>query len=132
MIKYLIIVFFGILSFKSLSQNLSLKLTEKKWKFCVCDTFLEPYLCDSSFTTYKFKKSGIYVITGISFVLYGKTYKKIKGTWDLNGNILTFDRKVMENLKSPPKSIEIIQLEENVFYSPQPDIKIFYWMFIRN
>ena len=132
MIKYLIIVFFGILSFKSLSQNLSLKLTEKKWKFCVCDTFLEPYLCDSSFTTYKFKKSGTFVLTGISFVLYGKTYKKIKGTWDLNWNILTFDRKDIKNLKSFPKSIEIIQLEENVFYSPQPDFKIFYWMFIRN
>ena len=132
MIKYLIIGFLGILSFKSLSQNLSLKLTQKKWKFCVCDTFLEPYHCDSSFMTYKFKKSGSYVITGISYVLYGKTYKKRKGTWDLNGKILTFDRKVMENLKSPPKSIEIIQLEENVFYSAQPDVKIFYWMFIRN
>lgn len=129
-----IIICFIFLSFQiseHFCQEVDINLTKGKWKFCVMDTLIEPYKCQGKVTTYKFKKSGKYEQTGLSMVVNGKAISKLKGEWSLKGSSLEIRTYSVGNISINAKKIEIKQLDKNKFYSPQPDWKTVYWLFIR-
>ncbi|MES2589919.1 MAG: hypothetical protein V4622_13155 [Bacteroidota bacterium] len=131
-IKFLTTIIFVFL-FKTFcfSQSLDLKLTKGEWDFCVIDTLKLPYKCDKRISTFKFKKSGRYIEKNISMIINGKTISKLKGTWKLNGNKLELIPPSFDLVKFYPKSIEIVFLDKNTFYSSQQDYKIVIWLCTR-
>jgi hypothetical protein len=114
----------------SLAQSNEFNLTKGQWNFTVSDSINENGEHRYYQGKYKFKKSGKFKVKKISFIYYGKTYNKAKGTWSLQGNTLNIDREDFAKLKSHPIIFEIIIVSPNKFYSPQLDgPNTFYWIF---
>lgn len=130
--KSLVLAVVSIVAVLGYGQKSGLKLSGKTWAFCVVDSLVEPYTCTEVMSTFRFKKSGRYVEKlGNGFVLYGKRITERPGTWKLKGTTLEIDPDDLEKLSFRPKSIELVIIDENTFYSPQPDAKVVYWLYKR-
>lgn len=127
---FLLIVFFFFVQHSS-AQNTNLQLSKGKWNFCVLDTVLTDSQCEDPMFTYKFKRSGKFVISGFEMFLNGKTIRQQSGRWELNGKSLKLTFDPLSGGNSVEKPMEITILDQNTFYSPQPDARIVYWLFKR-
>ncbi|MDX2360167.1 MAG: hypothetical protein QNK23_05145 [Crocinitomicaceae bacterium] len=104
-----------------------IELTSGQWEFYVLDTILEPFPSESLYSTIKFKRGGSYVERKV----YGNSSSKFKGKWEFSGSTIILDRNDEKNSRTLPKSIKISIIDENNFYSPQPDVRTVYWLFRR-
>jgi hypothetical protein len=128
----LILTLFSFLFFLAgHSQINESNLVKGKWQFCVMDTIIPPFKCDSNYTTYKFKKSGKYLEKGVSMTYYGKDIKKLKGVWKLKGTTLEIDPDDFDKLKIYPKTIPLEFINNDVLFSVQKDWETAYWLFVR-
>ncbi len=129
--KLILTLFTFLFVSSSHSQIEESNLVKGKWQFCVMDTILTPFKCDSKQTIYKFKRSGKYVEKGVSMAYYGKEIKKLKGVWSLTGITLEIDADDIEGLKFGSHTIPLEFINNDVLFSAQKDYKTVYWMFTR-
>lgn len=124
-------LFFLFVALFGNSQTDEIKLHKGKWEFCVADTVISPYNCSESSTFFKFKRSGKFVLSGLDLVVHDKPFTKMKGRWELKGNKL----KIIPNDSYPVKFdsyiLDVVVIESDLFYSPQPDYQMFFWLFKR-
>ena len=109
------------------AQSENLELSKGKWNFYVLDSVSTPYPSNQLYSTITFKRSGRYIETRDR---NGKK-EKSKGVWKLTGSTLTLDRDDGKNYEVKPKAIHLTIIDQNTFYSPQPDVKTVYWLFTR-
>lgn len=130
--KLLALIVLILMTVYGYSQEPILELSGKTWTFCVVDSLIEPYECVEQVSAFKFKKSGQYVEKmEEGFILYGKTITKRTGTWRLNGTTLELDPDDLKMMVFHPRSIELVVIDENTFYSVQPDVRTVYWLYRR-
>jgi hypothetical protein len=110
------------------AQSEHLHLDKGKWSFYVLlDSISNPYPNDQLYSTIKFKRSGRYIE---SRERNGQK-EKSKGGWKLTGATLTMDQDDGKNYEVKPKAIHLTIVDQDTFYSPQPDVKTVYWLFTR-
>lgn len=113
-------------------QTSDLELTKGKWHFCTTqEDSVSEFSCDEGQSTFKFKRSGKCIQTGLSITYFGKKIDKLKGRWELNGSVLTITSVKSGDLKIHEKTMTITLINEDFFYTPQKDWKTVYWLFKR-